>query len=75
MSSSQAGLVRRITPGFLLAPLTPRRTWLISFLVFCLLGAAWSLAMPYDGPPDELQHVLRAYGVIDGQIISPDGEQ
>ena len=50
-------------------------TWLIAFLGLFLIGAAWSLAMPYDGPPDELQHVLRAYGAVDGQFISPDGEQ
>ena len=50
-------------------------TWLIAFLGLFLIGAAWSAAMPYDGPPDELQHVIRAYGVVDGQFISPDGKQ
>ena len=50
-------------------------TWLTAFLGLFLIGAAWSLALPYDGPPDELQHVLRAYGAVDGQLISPDGEQ
>ena len=74
MSLSNASPLRRFTPGFLLAPMTPRRTWLTAFLVFCLLGAAWSLAMPYDGPADELQHVLRAYGVWSGQVLpsTPD---
>ena len=57
------------------APRVIVTTWLVAFAALFLIGAAWSLAMPYDGPPDELQHVLRAYGVIDGQIISPDGEQ
>ncbi|HEV2640478.1 MAG TPA: DUF2142 domain-containing protein [Actinocrinis sp.] len=57
--------------------LTPRvaGTWLAAFLGLFLIGAAWSLALPYDGPPDELQHVVRAYGAVDGQIVSPDGEQ
>jgi hypothetical protein len=45
-----------------------RLVWIVTFAAFFLLGAAWSLAMPYDGPPDELQHVTRAYGVATGQI-------
>jgi hypothetical protein len=49
---------------------TVRRVWLVSFLAFFLLGVGWALAMPYDGPPDELQHVVRAYGVADGQIYA-----
>ncbi|HEV2640467.1 MAG TPA: DUF2142 domain-containing protein [Actinocrinis sp.] len=53
------------------APLPPRRVWLLAFLAFALLGAAWSLAMPYDGPADELQHVLRAYAVWSGQVRAP----
>jgi len=70
MSSSYAGRLHgiTITPRFLSAPMTPRRTWLTAFLAFVLLGTAWSLAMPYDGPADELQHALRAYGVWSGQI-------
>ncbi len=47
-----------------------RLVWVVTFVGFFLLGAAWSLAMPYDGPPDELQHVTRAYGVADGQIYA-----
>ena len=45
-----------------------RRTWIAAFLGFFLLGAAWSFAAPYDGPPDELQHVLRAYGLMSGHL-------
>lgn len=71
MSSSHTERVRRFVPGSLSAPLSPRRIWLLAFLVFVLLGTAWSLAMPYDGPADELQHVLRAYAVWSGQIIAP----
>ena len=47
-----------------------RRVWLVSFLAFFLLGAGWALAMPYDGPPDELQHATRAYAVASGQIYA-----
>ena len=50
-----------------------RRPFAAAFLGFFLLATAWSFAMPYDGPPDELQHVVRAYGVMTGQIMVPDG--
>jgi hypothetical protein len=59
-------------------PVTARRiavSWLTAFVGLVLIGAAWALAMPYDAPPDEFQHVVRAYGVVDGQIISPDAMQ
>ena len=49
---------------------TVRTVWLVSFAGLFLLGAAWALAMPYDGPPDELQHATRAYGVASGQIYA-----
>jgi Predicted membrane protein (DUF2142) len=49
---------------------TVRDVWIVSFAALFLLGAAWALAMPYDGPPDELQHVTRAYGVASGQIYA-----
>jgi putative flippase GtrA len=47
-----------------------RMVWAVAFTAFFLLGAAWSLAMPYDGPADEMQHVTRAYGVASGQIYA-----
>lgn len=47
-----------------------RQVWAVAFAAFFLLGAAWSLAMPYDGPADEMQHVTRAYGVASGQIYA-----
>src|SRR5947209_14268275 len=50
----------------------PSRLWAFSFLGFLLLTSAWALAMPYDGPPDELQHVERAYGVVTGHIVPDD---
>jgi hypothetical protein len=56
----------------LLGRLRPTRLWILSFLGFFLLTSAWSLAMPYDGPPDELQHTVRAYAVVTGQIVPKD---
>lgn len=47
---------------------TGARAFLAAFLGFFLLGAAWSVALPYDGSPDEFRHVVRAYGVLDGQV-------
>jgi hypothetical protein len=44
------------------------------FLGFFLVFGAWSFAAPYDAPPDEVQHVIRAYGVMSGQIISKPAE-
>jgi hypothetical protein len=49
---------------------TGPRAFVAAFLGFFLLGAAWSAALPYDGPPDEFRHVVRAYGVLDGQIAA-----
>ncbi|MFC0431224.1 DUF2142 domain-containing protein [Kutzneria buriramensis] len=42
------------------------------FLGFALLGAAWAMAQPWDGAPDERAHMVRAVGVVSGQI-APDG--
>jgi hypothetical protein len=30
--------------------------------------AAWSLAAPYDGTPDEIDHIVRAVGVVSGDL-------
>ena len=45
------------------------RVWALAFLVFFLIGAAWALAGPYDGSPDEVRHIIRAAGVVQGQIF------
>jgi hypothetical protein len=45
-----------------------RAAWPAAFVGFLLLFAGWALATPYDGTPDEMRHVLRAYGVAAGQI-------
>ena len=46
-----------------------RRTFWWAFLGFLLLGVGWSLAMPYDGPADEMQHVTRAYSLVSGEVV------
>ena len=52
-------------------PRLPRR-WLTAFAGIFLLGAAWAFATPYDGTPDEMQHIMRASGVVHGDI-APEG--
>lgn len=47
--------------------------WLIAFVGFFLLNAGWAFASPYDGPPDEQQHVLRAAGIYQGEILPAHG--
>lgn len=46
-----------------------RRFWLLALLGYFLVGAAWAIATPYDGAPDEADHVVRAYGVVTGQVV------
>jgi Predicted membrane protein (DUF2142) len=50
----------------------PRRTLrlvsVLAFLSFFLMGAAWAAATPWDGAPDERAHMIRAAGVVSGQI-------
>jgi hypothetical protein len=44
----------------------------VAFLGFFLMGSAWSFAAPYDGPADEIQHTVRAYGLISGQLADKE---
>jgi hypothetical protein len=44
--------------------------WLLAFLGFFLVSGAWAVATPYDGAPDEREHIVRAAGVVRGQIIA-----
>jgi hypothetical protein len=46
------------------------RTWPVAFLAFFLMGGAWALATPYGGTPDEIEHVIRAAGVVQGQVFA-----
>ncbi|GIH13967.1 DUF2142 domain-containing protein [Rugosimonospora africana] len=45
-----------------------RRYGLLAFVGFFFMIAAWSLAAPYDGTPDEQAHIIRAAGVDSGQV-------
>ncbi|MFF7586969.1 DUF2142 domain-containing protein [Kitasatospora purpeofusca] len=47
---------------------SPRRLWGISFLLFVLLGSAWSVSTPMGGSPDEYAHLVRAAAVARGQL-------
>jgi hypothetical protein len=51
-----------------------RRQWILIFLGFFLVFGSWSFAAPYDGPPDEVQHVIRAVGVVRGQWFPAPAE-
>jgi hypothetical protein len=46
-----------------------RRLWALAFAAFFLLIGGWSVAAPLAGPPDEGDHMLRAYAAADGQIF------
>lgn len=53
----------------------PRRSGLgfvVAFVAFFLVGAAWAVAMPVNGTYDEKGHLVRAYAVASGQWF-PDG--
>ncbi len=50
-----------------------KRLWLLAFIGFCLLHAGWAFASPYNGPPDEQEHALRAAGVMRGELITGIG--
>jgi hypothetical protein len=46
-----------------------RRTFLLAFAAFFLIGTAWALALPVNGTYDEKQHLVRAYAVWTGQWL------
>jgi hypothetical protein len=51
---------------------TPRRLWWSAVVIFCVLGACWSIATPLFASPDEPSHVVRAASVVRGQILGSD---
>ncbi|MFI6242639.1 DUF2142 domain-containing protein [Micromonospora sp. NPDC050795] len=53
---------------------TGRRHWALAFAAFFLIIFAWSMAAPYDGTPDEREHIVRAAGVAAGQIAPPPAD-
>ena len=48
-----------------------RRVWWAALVVFFLLPAAWAMITPYDGAYDEHDHVIRAAGIVRGEIFAP----
>jgi hypothetical protein len=46
------------------------RLWLIAFVGFFLLHAGWAFAAPFNGPPDERAHALRAAAVGHGEVVA-----
>jgi hypothetical protein len=50
------------------------RVWSVAFLGFLLIIAGWSFAAPYDGSPDEIDHVVRAVGVVSGEVAPPPAD-
>jgi hypothetical protein len=44
------------------------------FIGFFLVFGSWSFAAPYDGPADEVQHVIRAVGVVRGEWFPAPAE-
>jgi hypothetical protein len=46
------------------------RLWLLAFASFFLVHAAWAVAAPFNGPPDEKAHALRAAAVGHGEIVA-----
>jgi Predicted membrane protein (DUF2142) len=51
-----------------------KRLWLWAFVGLFLLLGAWAVAAPYSGYPDERDHILRAYGVVTGQVVLAPAE-
>ena len=45
------------------------RVWWSGFLVFLAFGAAWAMIMPYNRSYDENDHIIRAAGVVRGEIF------
>jgi hypothetical protein len=43
--------------------------WIVSFALFLAVGVAWALASPIYSGPDEPSHVLRAAGIMRGDLL------
>jgi hypothetical protein len=46
-----------------------RRPWLCALLLFASVSSAWALATPPFVAPDEFSHIIRAYTVLDGELV------
>ena len=57
---------------------SPRFVFFLCLLICSLIAAAWSLATPISGGPDEPAHIIKAASVVRGEFIgatAPDGKQ
>lgn len=54
--------------------LTPRKVFWVSFLAFFSLTGAWALASPMASAPDEATHLIKAAGVVRGQLTGEADE-
>ncbi|GAA0267571.1 DUF2142 domain-containing protein [Cryptosporangium japonicum] len=43
---------------------------LVAVVSFFLMSAGWAAALPINGTYDESQHLVRAYGVVSGQVYA-----
>ncbi len=41
----------------------------VPFAAYFLLFGAWALAMPYNGPPDEMAHIWHGYAAASGHLL------
>lgn len=63
------------TAGDLHPPQPVGRRWVVAcFVLLVVLGSVWALAIPRFAGPDEAAHIVKAAGVVRGQIVgaTPD---
>ena len=53
------------------ARLSPWQTWLVSWMLFTVLGGLWAVSSPILSVPDEPSHVAYAAAAVRGQIWAP----
>ena len=58
----------RLAAGIAPGTWTARRVWLVAFLAFFALAAAWALASPLTSVPDEPWHMVKAAATVRGQF-------
>ena len=59
---------RRLAAGLRPATWSPLRVWIVAFLAFFSLTAAWALASPLTAVPDEPSHMIKAAATVRGQL-------
>ena len=54
-----------------LSGVSPRLTWLGTFVALTLLGGMWTIASPLFSVPDEPSHAIYAAGAVRGELLKP----